>query len=130
MAIHKFARLISEGKSLPVYGDGTSSRDYTFVDDIVDGVMGALEHLNGFDIINLGESRTVELRELITLLEEALGRQAVIEYLPEQPGDVPVTYADINKAHRLLGYRPQVPIEEGIARFVAWFKGGTIRGSD
>ena len=93
--------------------------------------MGAVRHLQGFDIFNLGESRTISLRELVSLIEEVLGKKADIEELPEQPGDVPITYADISKARRLLGYDPQVGIEEGIERFVRWFKdrkkGGGIR---
>jgi UDP-glucuronate 4-epimerase len=122
MAIHKFARLISEGERIPLYGDGTSRRDYTYIDDIIEGIMGALRNLEGYDIFNLGESRTVSLRELIALLEGALGKKAAVEELPEQPGDVPITYADINKARRLLGYDPHVGIEEGVEWFVRWFQ--------
>jgi UDP-glucuronate 4-epimerase len=123
MAIHKFARLIDQGERVPLYGDGTSQRDYTYIDDIIEGVMGAVRNLKGYDIFNLGESRTVPLRELISLLEQTLGKKAEIEELPEQPGDVPITYADITKARRLLGYDPQVGIEEGVERFVRWFRG-------
>lgn len=123
LAIHKFSRLIWDGKTIDQFGDGSTRRDYTFVDDIVDGVTKALSHpVRGYDVFNLGESRTVELRELIGLLESNLGRKAVIRLKPEQPGDVPITYADISKARRLLGYTPVVPIEEGVTRFVAWFK--------
>ncbi|RLB07729.1 MAG: epimerase [Deltaproteobacteria bacterium] len=122
MAIHKFTRLIQQGKVIPVYGDGSSRRDYTYIDDIVEGVIGAVRNLRGYDIFNLGESRTVPLRDLISLLEGALDKKAKIEELPEQPGDVPITYADISKARRLLGYDPQIGIEEGIERFVRWFK--------
>jgi UDP-glucuronate 4-epimerase len=125
MAIHKFARLIHQRKKIPLYGDGTSRRDYTYIDDIIEGVMGAMRNLKGYDIFNLGESQTVPLRKLVSLLEEALGRKAEIEELPEQPGDVPITYADISKARRLLGYDPQVRIEEGVERFVRWFRGVT-----
>jgi UDP-glucuronate 4-epimerase len=128
LAIHKFARLISEGKPIPVFGDGTTRRDYTYVDDIIAGVRAALDYeASGYEIINLGESRTVELRELIGLLEHELGRGAVIERQPLQPGDVPQTFADISKAKRLLGYDPQTPIEEGIRRFVEWFRGNAER---
>lgn len=123
MAIHKFARFIDQGKRVPLYGDGTSQRDYTYIDDIIEGIMGAMRNLKGYDIFNLGESRTVPLRELVSLLEQALGKKAEIEELPEQPGDVPITYADISKAHRLLDYNPQVGIEEGVERFVRWFRG-------
>jgi UDP-glucuronate 4-epimerase len=124
LAIHKFARLISEGKPIPVFGDGTTRRDYTYVDDIIAGVRAAIDYESSdYEVINLGESRTVELRELIGLLERELGREAIIERQPTQPGDVPQTFADISKARRLLGYDPRTPIEEGIRRFVEWFKG-------
>ena len=122
MAIHKFARLIDEGEKIPLYGDGTSRRDYTYIDDIIDGIMGAMRHLKGYDIFNLGESQTTPLRKLISLIEEALGKKAIVEQLPDQPGDVPITYADITKARRLLGYAPRVNVEEGIARFARWFR--------
>jgi UDP-glucuronate 4-epimerase len=124
LAIHKFARLISEGKPIPVFGDGTTRRDYTYVDDIVAGVRAAMDYeASDYEVINLGGSRTVELRELIALLERELNREAVIDRQPPQPGDVPQTYADVSKARRLLGYDPQTPIEEGIRRFVEWFEG-------
>ena len=122
LAIHKFAKLISANKPLPVFGDGTTRRDYTYIDDIIAGVRAAIAYdATMFEAINLGESRTVELRELIALLEAALGRKAIIDRQPLQPGDVPQTFADITKARRLLGYDPQTPIEEGIKRFVSWF---------
>ena len=123
MAIHKFARLIHEGERVPVYGDGTSQRDYTYIDDIIEGIMGAVRNLKGYNIFNLGESQTVPLRELILHLEGVLDKKVEIEELPEQPGDVPITYADIGKARSLLGYDPQVGIEEGVERFVRWFRG-------
>jgi UDP-glucuronate 4-epimerase len=123
LAIHKFARLISEGRPLPVFGDGTTRRDYTFIDDIIAGVRAAIDYeASDFEVFNLGESRTVSLSELIALLERELGREALIERRPTQPGDVPQTFADISKARRLLGYDPQTPIEEGIRRFVEWFR--------
>lgn len=122
MAMHKFTRLIYQGERIPVYGDGTSCRDYTYIDDIIEGVMGAVKNLRGYDIVNLGESRTVPLQQVISLLEDAVGKKAEIEELPEQPGDAPITYADISKAHRLLGYNPQVGVEEGIKLFVRWFQ--------
>jgi UDP-glucuronate 4-epimerase len=121
MAIHKFARLIHQGERIPLYGDGTSRRDYTYIDDIIEGIIGAMRNLRGYDIFNLGESQTVPLRELISLIEKALGKKAEVEAMPEQPGDVPITYAEISKASRLLGYAPQVGIEEGVERFVRWF---------
>ncbi|MDX6766969.1 MAG: SDR family NAD(P)-dependent oxidoreductase [Candidatus Methylacidiphilales bacterium] len=123
LAIHKFTRAIWEGKSIDQFGDGSTRRDYTYVDDIVDGVTKALHHpVRGYDVFNLGESRTVELRELIRLIETALGRKAQICHKPEQPGDVPITFANIDKSRRVLGYDPHIQIEEGITRFVDWFK--------
>ena len=123
LAIHKFARLISEGRPIPVFGDGTTRRDYTYIDDIIAGVRAAIDYkASDYEVINLGESRTVELRELIALLEGELGITAKIDRQPLQPGDVPQTYADIQKARRLLDYNPQTEIEEGIKRFVSWFR--------
>jgi len=122
LAIHKFARLIAAGKPIPVYGDGTTRRDYTFIDDIVEGIWACLHGHFGCEIFNLGNSHTVELRYLIELLERALDRKAVIDRQPEQPGDVPVTFADISKARRMLGYDPKTPIEQGISKFVEWFR--------
>ncbi len=127
LAIHKFARLISERKPIPVFGDGTSRRDYTYVDDIIAGVVAAIYYdKSNYEVINLGESRTVELRELISLLENELGVSAIIDQQPLQPGDVPQTFADIAKARRLLNYNPQTQIEEGMKLFVQWFK--RVRG--
>ena len=122
LAINKFAKLISQGQPIPVFGDGTTRRDYTYVEDIIAGVRAAIDYTaTNYEAINLGESRTVELRELIALLEQELGRKAIIDRQPMQPGDVPQTFADISKARALLGYHPQTGIEEGIRRFVAWF---------
>lgn len=122
MAIHKFTRLIEEGKPVTLYGNGKSRRDYTFVADIVDGVTRALERADGYKVYNLGNNRTVELNELIQLLEKNIGKKAKIEYLPPQPGDVPLTCANIERARQELGYNPTVPIELGLERFVEWFK--------
>ena len=123
LAIHKFARLIGSGKPIPVFGDGLTRRDYTYIDDIISGVRAAIDYAaSDYEVINLGESRTVELRELISLLEREMDQHAVIEQQPLQPGDVPQTFADISKARALLGYDPQTPIEEGIHRFVKWFR--------
>lgn len=123
LAIHKFARLISEGKPIPVFGDGTTRRDYTYVEDIIAGVRAAMDYdASVYEVVNLGGSRTVSLSELIALLERELGQKAVIDRQPQQPGDVPQTYADVSKARLLLGYDPQTPIEEGIRRFVEWFR--------
>ena len=123
LAIHKFAKLISEGKPIPVFGDGNTRRDYTYVDDIIDGVMAAIDYdQSDYDVFNLGESRTVELNELIALLEKELGTKATINRQPSQPGDVPQTFADISKARALLAYNPQTQIEDGLRRFVKWFR--------
>jgi UDP-glucuronate 4-epimerase len=125
LAIHKFARLISAGKPIPVFGDGTTRRDYTYIDDCLAGVRAAINYTaSAYEVINLGESRTVELRELIALIEKELGMRATIDRQPLQPGDVPQTFADITKARRLLGYDPQIQIEEGIREFVEWFRKG------
>ncbi|HJS23096.1 MAG TPA: GDP-mannose 4,6-dehydratase [Pyrinomonadaceae bacterium] len=123
LAIHKFAKLISEREPIPVFGDGTTRRDYTYVDDIIDGVMAAIDYKqSNYEVINLGESRTVELNELISLLEKQLDTHAIIDRQPPQPGDVPQTFADISKARTLLGYQPKTQIEEGLHRFVEWFR--------
>jgi UDP-glucuronate 4-epimerase len=123
LAIHKFAKLINAGKPIPVFGDGTTRRDYTYVDDIISGVRAAIGYdQSKYEVINLGESRTVELRELISLLENALGQKAQIDRQPKQPGDVPQTFADIAKARRLLNYNPQTQIEDGISLFIDWFR--------
>ena len=122
MAIHAFTRLIDQGREVPMYGDGSSKRDYTYIDDLIDGMMAVLHRHKGYEIYNLGESRTTSLRELIGLIEAALGKKAKIQTLEPQPGDVSVTYADISKAKRLLNYRPRVSIEEGIQRFVEWYQ--------
>jgi len=122
LAIHKFAKLIQAGKPIPVYGDGSTERDYTYISDIVDGVFACTQKKFTYEIFNLGESQTVKLSRLIELLETALGKKAIIERLPAQPGDVPRTYADISKARTLLGYHPRVKIEEGIPQFVDWFR--------
>jgi UDP-glucuronate 4-epimerase len=122
MAIHKFARLMLAGTPLPLFGNGSTRRDYTYIDDIVRGVSAACDWEGRFQIVNLGESRTVSLRELVGLLEAALGVRAERRRLPEQPGDVPATWADIRKARKLLGYRPKTPIEEGLRRFAEWLR--------
>lgn len=122
LAIHKFSKLITGGHPIPVFGDGRTRRDYTYVDDIIQGVRAAIDFDGSmYEIFNLGESQTVELSELIKLLEENLGRKAIIDRQPLQPGDVPQTYADISKARKQLGYDPQTKIEEGIHKFVEWF---------
>jgi UDP-glucuronate 4-epimerase len=123
LAIHKFARLISESRPIPVFGDGSSERDYTYVDDIVAGVLAAMRYdASGFEVINLGASETVKLSRVISLIEAALGLRAVLDRQPDRAEDVPVTYADISKARRLLGYDPKTNIESGLEAFVAWLR--------
>lgn len=122
MAIHKFTDLLSRGESIPLFGKGDSQRDYTYIDDIVAGVIASLDLAPGFEIFNLGGAETTRLGDLVAWLAEELAVEPVIQYLPDQPGDVPITYADVSKAQRMLGYAPQVPIREGIRRFVAWYK--------
>ncbi|MDX2080846.1 MAG: SDR family NAD(P)-dependent oxidoreductase [Terrimicrobiaceae bacterium] len=122
LAIHKFTDSIHNGRPIPQYGDGSTRRDYTYIDDIVQGVMGALTYDGpAFDIFNLGENQTVTLSELIEVIERTLGKKAVIDRLPEQPGDMPLTSADITKARQLLGYNPKTKIADGIPKFVEWY---------
>lgn len=122
LAIHKFSKLIREEKPIPVFGDGSTRRDYTFVDDIVQGVRAAIDYdKTNYEIFNLGESQTIELSELIELLEKSLGKKAIIERKEMQPGDVPITFADISKSREVLNYNPQTKIEDGIPKFVEWF---------
>lgn len=122
MAIHKFVRAALRGEPIPYYGDGSSRRDYTYVDDIVDGVLRAIDRCQGYEIYNLGESRTTSLKELVDLVGEVTGRQLELERLPAQPGDVPITYADVSKARTRLGYEPTTPVEAGLRRFVEWYR--------
>jgi UDP-glucuronate 4-epimerase len=124
MAIHKFAKLIWDGKPVPMFGDGKSARDYTFITDILDGIVAAIDKTEGdaHRVYNLGGSRTTTLTELVDRLALELGRTANLEWLPDQPGDVPITYADVKHANWELGYSPQVSIEEGLAKFCEWFK--------
>lgn len=123
LAIHKFTRLIAEGKPVPMFGDGTTRRDYTYIDDIIQGVRAAMGHTaTKHVVLNLGESETTELRRLIELIEESLGTKAIIDRQPLQPGDVPITYADITRAREVLGYNPKTKIEDGIPKFVEWYR--------
>lgn len=122
LAIHKFYKLMSENKSIPFYGNGETSRDYTYVGDIVKGIRAAIDYdKSPYEIINLGNSRTVTLNQLISLIENVSGNKAKLEKLPEQPGDVPHTYANISKAQRLLNYKPETSLEEGLKEFKKWF---------
>jgi UDP-glucuronate 4-epimerase len=122
LAIHKFAKLIEQGKPIPVYGDGTMMRDFTYIDDIIDGTVATMQKCDGFQIYNLGESRPVSVNNLIVEIEKALGKKAVKEYLPQQPGDVERTYADVAKAAKDLGYNPSTTIQTGLANFVTWLR--------
>jgi UDP-glucuronate 4-epimerase len=122
LAIHKFARLIDTGQPISVFGDGATARDYTYITDTLEGILACTRQEFGFEIFNLGESQAVKLNDLILLLEKALGRKAIIDRLPPQTGDVPVTYADISQARDRLGYHPKVRIEEGIPFFIKWFQ--------
>jgi UDP-glucuronate 4-epimerase len=123
LAIHKFTKLITDGKPIQMFGDGSTRRDYTYIDDIIQGVRAAMDFGGSIhEVFNLGESETTELKRLIELIEESLGKKAIIDRQPMQPGDVPITFADISKAKRLLGYNPRTKIEEGVPKFVEWFR--------
>ena len=126
LAINKFTRLMIEGKEIPMYGDGSTSRDYTYVDDIVDGVVGACDYVcdnsNVYEIINLGNSSPVCLKDMIQTIGKVLGVEPKLKYLPMQAGDVDITFADISKARGLLGYEPKVKFEDGVRRFAKWYK--------
>ena len=124
MAIHKFVRLTEAGQPLPLFGDGRSERDYTYVDDILDGVLKAHDRSRGFRVYNLGESRTISLRDLVAAIGRATGREPRVDWQPPQPGDVPRTYADVGRAKAELGYAPKVDLDEGLRRFVAWYRSG------
>jgi UDP-glucuronate 4-epimerase len=122
LAIHKFTKAILKGEPITMYGDGNTSRDYTFVDDTVQGIIGAIQYdKSDFEIINLGNNYTISLKELIRSIEEVTGKKAVIEKHPEQPGDVPKTFADVTKATQLLGYKPQTQLKDGLKKFYDWF---------
>jgi UDP-glucuronate 4-epimerase len=122
MAIHKFTRNILEGREVDLYGDGSSRRDYTYIDDIVSGVLGSMGAPPGYRVYNLGESATISLTDLVGLLEKACGRPAARAFRPPEPGDVPVTYADISRARAEIGYDPRTPIGAGVERFVEWYR--------
>src|SRR5207245_1839460 len=122
LAIHKFTRRIYAGQPIDQFGDGTTQRDYTYIDDIIQGTMAALDY-NGplYDVFNLGESQTIQLKDLILAIENAVKKKAKINFLAEQPGDMPLTFADISKARKLLGYSPTTKLSEGLPKFVEWF---------
>lgn len=131
LAIHKFARMMEAGEAIPMFGDGTTERDYTYIDDILDGIEGALAHLTRhpgtFDVVNLGGARTISLRGMIQEVGMAMGAEPRISRLPEQPGDVKRTHADISKACRLFGYRPETPFPEGLRHFAQWYRAKECR---
>ena len=122
MAIHRFARLIQEGMPVPMYGDGTTRRDYTYIDDVIDGIVRAMEQPRGYQVYNLAAGEPIALRNLISTMQRALGKEARVSELPVQPGDVPITFASIERAMRHLGYTPRTKVEEGVTRFVEWFR--------
>lgn len=126
LAIHKFTKMILEDKPIPFYGDGTTKRDYTYIDDIVDGILKSMSYLfnneNVYEIFNLGESHVVSLKEMVETIENALGKKATLDIQPMQPGDIDKTYADISKAKAMIGYEPQTNFAEGIRKFVEWYK--------
>jgi UDP-glucuronate 4-epimerase len=127
LAIYKFVSAMEKGEPIPIFGDGSTGRDYTYVDDIVAGILAALDYEPltegiSYEVFNLGNSHPVKLSELLAALERMTGRRALCQEKPMQPGDVPLTWADISKAKRLLGYQPRVSLEEGIQAFVAWYR--------
>lgn len=122
MAIHQFAKNIMDGKPINVFGDGSTKRDYTFIDDIIQGVTASINNLGGYHIYNLGESKTIELIELIKLIEKHIGKKAILNYQPEQPGDVKLTFSDVTKAKNELSYNPSTTMDEGIKKFVDWLR--------
>jgi len=128
MAIHKFTRRIENDETVPMFGDGSSERDYTYVDDIVAGLVAALERVDGFRIYNLGGSKTTKLSELVTQISEALGKEPKVEHLPDQPGDVPRTWADVSRAAAELDYASQTDVRTGLARFVEWYRAARAEG--
>ena len=122
LAIHKFSKLIEQDKPIPVYGDGSMMRDFTYIDDIIEGVIAAMNKCQGFNIYNLGESQPITVNDLISEIEKALDKKAIKEYLPLQPGDVNRTFADVTKAIRELGYNPTTSIRDGLAKFTTWLR--------
>jgi UDP-glucuronate 4-epimerase len=126
MAVHKFVKAVLERKPIPFYGDGSTRRDYTYIDDIVDGVVRALDRCAGFEIYNLGESATTSLSELVAAIGTVCGAEPVLDRQPLQPGDVLITFADVTKAKERLGYRPHTSVREGLERFVAWYRAQAV----
>ena len=127
MAVARFTEFIDQGKPVPVYGDGTIKRDFTYVGDIVKGILGSIYTPFRYEIINLGNAHTTELIRLISIIEAKLGKKAKIEFLPGKSWDVPITFADVSKAKRLIGFEPAVSLEEGIGRYVKWYLAKSLR---
>jgi nucleoside-diphosphate-sugar epimerase len=131
LAIHKFVKLITSGKEIAMFGDGSTARDYTYVDDTVAGIESAIKYVNNnekvFEIVNLGNNTPVKLKEMIQVIAKETGQEPKIKQMPMQPGDVDITFADISKAQKLLGYNPQTPFKEGIRKFVDWYRSDVIR---
>ena len=128
MAIFKFTRMIDQGLSIPLFGDGSTARDYTYISDFVDGIERALGYSRGFRIFNIGGAKSTRLIDLVETISDCLGKPADIDHQPTQPGDVPLTLADITRARTDLGYEPQTPLREGIAMFVDWYRTATAEG--
>ena len=126
MAIHKFTQHLYEGKPIPFFGTGDTARDYTYIDDIIQGILATIARPFPFEVFNLGESFCVPLSQLVRLIEQVSGRKAELQRMPMQPGDVEITYADISKARRLLDYSPQTPIQAGLKKFITWFESNGI----
>ena len=122
MAIHKFTRKIFKDETIEIYGDGSSSRDYTFIEDIISGIENSIERVDGYQIFNLGNSHSVKIIDLIKIIEQKTGKKADINFTEPQPGDVFTTYADIRKAKKMLKYQPKTNIDEGIGKFVSWYQ--------
>ncbi|MCP5463147.1 MAG: GDP-mannose 4,6-dehydratase [bacterium] len=122
MVIHKFAENIAQGEPIPFFGDGSSRRDYTYIDDIIQGILASIEKNYPYEVFNLGNSNTISLKELVATIEQAIGKQAIIKQMDNQPGDVPITYADISYSEKMLGFSPSTNIYDGIKKFAAWFK--------
>ena len=123
LAIHKFVKLISQGKPITIYGKGDTKRDYTYIDDLVSGFIAALDYSDSqYEIINLGNNKPIRIIKLIKEIEKSLGKKAITNILPERPGDVPITYADISKAEKLLNYKPDTSLSDGLHNFINWYK--------
>jgi len=122
MGMYKFCRAIDEGKTIQLYGDGNPRRDFTYIEDIIDGIVRSIENVNGYEVFNLGESRTISVKDLIKVFEDVMGKKAITKNMPMQPGDVFETYADVSKAREMLGYNPQTDIPTGVKKLHEWYQ--------